>query len=371
MAKEKEKVELRPIDEESSAEEAVIRLHKGGASEISDNKVAAGDEGVAESGKNKGTERRERKMRPKDPSIDKLNQANAVVAASLENEWQKEEGGGKRFLWSWLVVLLAVLGVGILWAVTKVGRSQEKGKALVEQVDQVLEKEKVSEAEAEKVVSTISNTVKKVLEAESVDEMLGYVRHPERVGPLMLDYYSREPLVTLEIEEIAALQPITVETYATFWGVGCRLSGGGYEQLLVEILENGEAKVDWETLVLYQPMDWNEFVRSRPRGFTGDFRVNVTDDNFFSHEFADSKKYLSLRLSVFNEEEVIFGYVEKASPAGLEIQRIFEENENELEIPMILTLHVPEEAISSKGVVVLAMRSPRWMYVESPEQEVE
>eukprot|EP00903_Cladosiphon_okamuranus_P003858 g3856.t1 len=257
MAKEKGKVELRPIDEETSVEEDVIRLHKDGVSEVAGK---GPEKGVEDSEKSLGAaERRELKMRPRDPGLDELIQANPAVMEGAENEWVERPATDKRPLWSWVVVFLILLGAGILWSVTQVGRSQKEHRVLVAQAEQIVEKEKAAEAEAEKLIATITETVRRVLEAGSVEEMLQYVRHPGRVEALMLDYYSREPFVSLDFMEVAALQPITVEKHASFWGVGCRIGGGGYEQVLVEVLDDGEVKLDWETLVLYQPMDWNEF----------------------------------------------------------------------------------------------------------------
>ena len=94
--------------------------------------------------------------------------------------------------------------------------------------------------------------------------------------------------------------------------------------LIIEITDSGEPKIDWETLVCYQPMKWDQFARSRPDGNSFDFRVYVEPDNFFSHEFTDSSRWNCFRLTALDSDETLFGYAKADEPVAAELLALLE-----------------------------------------------
>ena len=142
------------------------------------------------------------------------------------------------------------------------------------------------------------------------------------------------------------------------------LADGESRNVIIETTADG-AKLDWETLVAHQPMDWDEFATKRPEGTSMDFRVYVERDNFFSHEFADSDQWISLRLTALDADETLFGYTKAGSETAMEILDLLNAQQGRA-TSMILRLHEPEGIQSRRGVVIEDMLSPRWLYVRPP-----
>jgi hypothetical protein len=123
--------------------------------------------------------------------------------------------------------------------------------------------------------------------------------------------------------------------------------------------------VDWETAVCYQPMDWDEYVVSRPAGTTMDFRVYLEPDMFFSHEFSDATQWDCYRLTALGAEEPLFGFVRKGSDTAERLRQRFQTHGPQA-TAMVLRLSLPVGLTSRRGVVIDRVLSERWIYVEPP-----
>jgi hypothetical protein len=136
--------------------------------------------------------------------------------------------------------------------------------------------------------------------------------------------------------------------------------------LVVEVNNPRDAKVDWETYVCWQPMEWDRFVKDRPEGYRGDFRVFVERDQFYNYEFADSEKYQAYRITALNSQEVMFGYAPRNGEIYQVIDQLLTRNNNQ-KVPMLLRLHLKEGLKSKSGVVIDGIVAKQWLLVESPE----
>ncbi len=367
MAKEKDRVELRPVDEGAGKDSRFFRLHRDRVEEVDDIPAPRVGGKVAPEARLEALGRDGLKIRSVDPGVASLIERDTEDKEKLEEEWESS-APATGLPWGWLALIGCAFAAGILWSLVEVNRSDERREGLVDQAENILEKEREEEMDAEKMITTIAGTVGQFFDSRTVDEMLRYVRDPERVRPFMEKYYSTVPVAPLRVEKILSYDPLTIDNRATFWMVLCKLSDGSEGQLLIEAVSGDVAKVDWETFVCYQPMEWDKFAKERPGGYTGDFRVYVEPDNFHTHEFSDSEKYACFRLTALDSEEVLYGYVERVTMLAGKMDELTGENGNE-PIPMILKLEVPENALSKRGVYVRSLLCPRWMYVESPEVE--
>jgi len=131
-------------------------------------------------------------------------------------------------------------------------------------------------------------------------------------------------------------------------------------------MESGEPRVDWETLVCYQPMKWDDFAAQRPTGTSLDFRVYVERDSFYSHEFADEKLWTCFRLTALDNEEALFGYARSGSEEAQAMLRMINENDGR-KASLILRLIIPEGVRSPRGVVIESLLSARWIYIVPPD----
>ena len=93
------------------------------------------------------------------------------------------------------------------------------------------------------------------------------VRHPERVTAADAEIL-RETIRCLRVrlKSIKLLQPITLDKQGNFW---MAIGAAGRREIAQpdhrDRRESGEPRIDWETLVCYQPMKWDDFVAAETR----------------------------------------------------------------------------------------------------------
>lgn len=367
MAKEREKIKLKPVDEESVKERRYLRLHADAVEEVEEVEdlppVRVGQTPAAGDGVEPGRARV--KARSNEPDIASLIERDEI---GQESRWESAQIAARNLPWGWAVLVACIFAGGILWSLWSVTLADKKQEFLTDQTERIFESEQKEEQDAERLIAEIEIGVRGFFGAGSVEEMLRFVRHPERIAPLMGKHYGESPPVPGGLMRFRGFAPLTISNYASFWIASCELRNGEIVQILVEMAESGHAKVDWETYVLHQPMPWDEFARSRPGGYTGDFRVYVEMDNYYSHEFADSKTFTSFRLTTPDGEESLNGYVPNGEVLEREISDLIMRNGGTA-TPMILRLFVPKNLESKRGVVVEKVVSPRWVFVDNPEKK--
>ncbi len=279
-------------------------------------------------------------------------------------------GTGKKAVrtppWGWLALLGLILAGSLVWAILTAGKGDREAFESRTEPTVAMISDRQETGEATRLIGRIENTVRQFLAAESVAELQDVVRHPERVLPLMRHHYQSAPPVPTVMTGFRVLQPRTLDLNRTFWIASMDVEGASPRNLLLEVIGPEEVRVDWETAVTYQPMDWDDFARDRPAGRSLEFRVQATPDSLHSHEFGDSGKWECYRLTAPGAGETLFGYAATGSAAAKKLSSVFAPGQKESE-SVILRLLVPEGLRSPSGVVIEALASPRWTYVESPE----
>lgn len=365
MAKERKKVGLKPVDEDAPGSGSYVRLHADAVEELVELPPVRVGVGASPSGKPGVATRAERKMRSDESDLGALVERYEIPADETREDPEATRSG-KSAPWGWLVLLGCIFVGAIIWSLFEVNRSEDRQGQLIGEAKVIIEKQAEEQMDAEAVIDRIDQSVRAFFDCRTVEEMLRYVRQPQRVAPLMEKYYAGKAPLPLRVESIRSLDPVTIDDRATFWMVSCELEGGKDSQVVVEVISPTEVKVDWETHVAYQPMDWDEFATSRPGGYTGDFRVFVEPDNFYSYEFTDSDAFSSFRLTALRGEESLNGYVYRNSELEAAILHAIAQNGGG-STPMMLRLHLPKGLMSRRGVVIKELVCPRWLFVDNPD----
>lgn len=361
MQKNNDRPKLRTVDE--SPEEVIVLLDGRPAGETG--KFRGHEEIVRLEAKDRG----ELKFRTHEPKFEEWVERENVV---FEDEWNTEKTkqnsthAPRRYRFFWIstgLILLSAVG-WLVWDVF-----QQKDSDLSTQVDPKISQkpEDQSGREAMRTISTIEEVVRQFYRSSSVEEMSKHVRHAERVRPLMEEYYSKNPMkASFEVARMVDMNPVTIENQGGFWVVMAHLESGLHDKLVIEANNPRDAKVDWETYVCWQPMEWDRFVKERPEGYRGDFRVYVEQDQFYNFEFADSEKYQAYRITALNSQEVMFGYAPRNGQVFQVMDNLLARNNNQ-KVPMLLRLHLKEGLKSRSGVLIDEVVATQWLLAESPE----
>jgi hypothetical protein len=365
MAREKKPVQLRTVDD---------RIARPGAIRL-DNPETAGKtrEGPPvrlgfHPGKTDVSQRLElpakdeAELRTHQPGIDSLIESEPDIPELLEQKWGDGEAHRKSIPWGWFALITIIVTGAVVWSSSRVGKSEVLAKQIRTQTESTLVNEAMAEREAAELVDRLDKAVCDFFAATSVESLISKVRHPTRLASLLREYYADQVLDLGRLVEIESLRPLS----ENFWTASVVMGDRQTHYLILEVLESGEALVDWEAWVCYQPILWDDFVARRPARTPLDFRVYAERDLFFSHEFEDSTRWASFRLTAKGSTEVLFGYARVGSDVEQELQKWIDENDGR-KIAPILRLGFPEGYRSPRGVVIEKLLSSRWVYPVLPD----
>ncbi|MFZ9937184.1 MAG: hypothetical protein ACO3JG_08995, partial [Luteolibacter sp.] len=312
-------------------------------------------------------ERREIEVRTHEPGIEALIEESAPVELT-EQSWGAQAANRHPIPWGWFALIALGIVAAVVWSLVRLRESGDVAETIRVETESALRAEEREEAEARALVGRIEDMLRAFFAAREPDAWSDMIRHPERVMPLVRAYHAGQREMPGAMRRLRVLEPVTLERRANFWMASVTLASGEAHSLLIEIAPDGRPLVDWETLVCHQPMPWDDFARQRPEEKPMDFRVYVEADNFYSHEFSDSNKWLSFRLTALDAEEMLFGYLPRDHEDLPTIFRCLQFNQGR-KTSLILRLNVPRGLQSRRGVVIEKLMCSRWIYIDPPAKE--
>jgi hypothetical protein len=355
---------LRVIDEDPAESAEVVRLGGKGVPAGSVERIQAAP--PKEVPERLETEVRESfEGRSIEPGVETILEKQ-VVAANVEQPWGVGDGRLAGVPYGWFVLILAVLAGAGLWSIRSIRQGEVQLDVQHGAVWDKVAKEEDETRAARKLVERVEEVVAAYLAADTLEEVLTWVRQPERVRPMIEEEWKSHPKRSLEFVRMGVFQPLDLDG-RTFWVVSVEVDGGAVEHLQLEQSGEFEVKVDWETHVRRQPMDWDRYVAGRPADAL-DFRVWAVPDTLYSHEFSDSGRWRCFRLLAPDSDEYLFGYAATGSEIATELEALSGMN-SDARAAVILRLKAPAESASPRGVVIEKIVAPRWLILDAPSKD--
>ena len=366
-------LKLREVDDEIDQPGVVIRLQNA---EIKPKKIKPKEEEpillVPQNLKPNdargagGGKRVDAELRTHQPGVEVLLDQGGSQVGISEDGWGQETGHRNPIPWGWFALVGLMLAGALIWSLSRVKTGDERADQIRIESQSTLVDEEKEEREAALFIDRMEQTIRTFFDSTTVETMARLVRQRERVLPLMRQWYADQPVFSGHLKSVKMLQPLTLENRGNFWMASASLTDGTTRSLILEIEASGEPRIDWETLVCYQPMKWDDFATRKPTSTSLDFRVYVERDHFYSHEFANSTRWVSYRLTALDSGETLFGYVAAGSAEAGKIEQILSENGIQRGT-LILRLSFPENLQSRQGVVIEKILSARWIYLDPPD----
>lgn len=368
MTKPRDNTGLRVVEEPESPSEEVLRLkQEGGGEPVKAEPVAKlALPPAPEAPTRLGTGEVPEERRSHEPGIDAIIDGRDD-SPDPEEQWHPDR---QPVPYGWFVLIAIAVALAVV-AATLGGRKDQPSAAEItrEAVAERVAGDEVEIREARTLVETVERTITAYLEAEGVEALLPLVRHPERVRPLLEEWYAKHDFEPRKFRKMLVFEPINLGNHS-FWRtmVAVATPGGGEEELepiLVEQLGDGSVRVDWETSVCYQPMAWDDYVRKRPEGLPLDFRVICQPDRagLYSHEFRDEKIWRGIELTARDSEGYAIGYLRRGSELEARLYRLFVENRGR-PLALVLRLSRPAGTRSPRGVFIEEIVSPHWLILD-------
>lgn len=304
----------------------------------------------------------------------RAQEETATADEALEEMWSDETGEKPKanFPIFW-IAMCSLLLCGVLAFVIFRQRSEPVPVRLEDEVtqEQTLFREgifdKEERAEVEAIYAQLLERLASFMRAETIEEKAEFVRQPERVLPLMEDYYKDNEFEPEEDLDLLVFNPVTLQQRA-FWVTSLESSRDerGLIPVLIEQTEDNELLIDWETFVGHSEYDWEELVETRPEGIFR-CRVRIAPASYYVYEFKDRDEWLSLRMVGNRGEPEVNAFLKRDNPGVPLLKQQIRRNKQNIAI--IADISFPKNSRAKDAVVIEKVVSPQWVYVNPPEEK--
>lgn len=215
-------------------------------------------------------------------------------------------------------------------------------------------------------VVKIENAVKGFLTSGSIQGRLNFVRDPERVKPLMEEYYGNEEF---EPEGFEELNRGEIRYRGDFFTSFVRIGDFSSGPIAIERFEDGDDfsyQVDWESWVGYCEMSAEDLVRAKPTE-PKLLRIMLRQGSYYNYEYSDDKVWAAYRLGFRNSDRTLFAYARRDSKEGEVLAELFRDSE---EMVYTLKIRYPVNARSGDQVEIVELVGQGWIE-DSPKVEEE
>lgn len=197
-------------------------------------------------------------------------------------------------------------------------------------------------------------TVRRYLIASNWKERLQFVRMPNQTEPLMAEYYRGKAEGPITYEEISLMWSGVIR--GTFL-VLITVIDTDFRELFFTLERVGENQflIDWQVLVQYNPMTWEELKEVQPKEPLN-FRVNLTQGEYYNFQFSDEEFYQCYEIRTREEFTGLYGYVRRDADFfdSLDVRDGFSKL-------AIVKLRYPDEVQSNRVVEIVDFVQPGWI----------
>ncbi|OYW77113.1 MAG: hypothetical protein B7Z37_05565 [Verrucomicrobia bacterium 12-59-8] len=147
---------------------------------------------------------------------------------------------------------------------------------------------------------------------ESWQDRMPLVAHSERVASLMKEYYEAQGAIDPVPGSLISKARYEIDgTEILYFSFSSSRPTGSLEIAMLRGPQ-GRFLIDWESLTGYGEMSFQEFRSKRPNKPVL-MRTYVRLFEYYNFEFADSKKYLCVKLMSENGESSVYAYCERGT----------------------------------------------------------
>lgn len=206
--------------------------------------------------------------------------------------------------------------------------------------------------------------LKNFLEAPDLLQRLSWVANRGAVEEAMTEYYRKRGDRAADFDRLG--KSSSAGPGATEHEV---VSSSG-EIRVATVLETPEGyRVDWPSFVAYGEMPWADFLAAKPTEPVL-LRVKAAPGGHFENQFGDPSWFRCVNLTHVDDLTggIVFGYVEKSSDVGREIEHWLSLSGGQ-PIPLTVRLKFPRDAFSDQQVWIDELVTAGWV-TEPPAAEL-
>jgi len=206
----------------------------------------------------------------------------------------------------------------------------------------------------------IETTLRSFFAAADVDAKLAFSRDPQRVRPLMTQYYSQHPHDHLEWKALGWVLPVNEPGFRLGYAQAI-FANAEPVSLIIEETEGGDFRVDWESSVRYGELDWSEFIQTQPAS-PKLFRVTASRPQHTPpNETPQGSEVLEIKHP--GENDVIYAWFDRADPKFQPLLQQLQTG-NWKDVPLTLRLCYPGPAGSGKSAQIADVEGKGWLILQ-------
>ena len=203
----------------------------------------------------------------------------------------------------------------------------------------------------------IEQTLRGFFAAATVDQQLVYCRDPQRVRPLMLDYYHSHSHKPLEWKALGWVLPVEEPGYRLGYAQAI-FANAEQVSLIIEEISDGTFRVDWESSVRYGELDWEEFIKTQPAA-PKLFRVIASKPQTSPPEALPTGSEL-LEIKHPDDNNIIYAYFDRKDPKFQPLLQQLQSG-NWKDVPLTLRLCYPGPVGSGKNARIADVEGKGWL----------
>ncbi len=203
----------------------------------------------------------------------------------------------------------------------------------------------------------IEQSLRGFFEAASMDQQLVYARDPQRVRPLMENYYRNHPHTPLEWKHLGWILPVEEPGYRLGYAQAV-FNNAEPVSLIIEEMDNGTFRVDWESSVRYGDIDWEEFIKTQPSA-PKLFRVIASKPQNIPPEAPPMGSEM-LEIKHPDDNDVIYAYFDRKDPKFQPLLQQLQTG-NWKDVPLTLRLCFPGPTGSGKNARIAEVEGKGWL----------
>ncbi len=287
----------------------------------------------------------------------------------IQHQWDsnKKEQAGKGVKLLLPMVIISLILVGGISYVMMPNNNDSKKFERTENLDfiqgaQKLDSEPAAAAEYsydpkdKAKVAQLEEFFRAMYKSKKIDDLLPYVIPKEGIREKMVKFYKGDQLKLAGFKELNFAQSMPEKKgYLIF---KCQTedykSQEGFLSYSKDII-----LLDWESFVGFSEATWDELAKNKPIKPVR-LRVTAKQSGYYNDDFASEKEWQSVSLSSPNEEDSIFGYVNRGSS---DFQKLFNFGLSNNK-KVILEVRYPEGAENGNQVLIDSVVEQSWLSTE-------
>jgi hypothetical protein len=213
---------------------------------------------------------------------------------------------------------------------------------------------------------------KKALAAKTTDELLPHLYHPDVNEDVIRKYYTTEETLPLG-SDLNEYEYVIPDGYKENVAAFSFTDTAGRNRYFVVVEKKDGMKIDWPSFVGLGEMSLKEYVRSMPPGVVV-MRARARLGEYYNNYFADSKRWLSVRLCDVTDDNEVYAYYDRELPGSAELAEALPDPSAKVkrpDVPVIVVLKQPKGNIHADQAQIVAFISSTWYHEEGLSQIIE